>query len=83
MLKIVIMIECDSCQQPFCEIRTRQQLREVLLDDIDELQIEAEDNGWMLYRNSTEHCCPACNDGIQQALCDPSLLIRSAWEFMQ
>ncbi|GEM_PF-425202 len=63
MIKIVIMIECDYCHQPFSTIRSRNQYREILLDDMDELQIQAEGDGWMLYRNSTEHVCPTCNTG--------------------
>lgn len=62
MLKILVMIECDCCHHSYEQVSCSQQFREKILDDIDDMQINAEEDGWSLFRNSTEHVCPGCNN---------------------
>ncbi len=60
MLKIIALITCDQCGGVLSQIATAAKIGDSLLDDIHQLQIHAEEQGWEPRKYSTEHYCKEC-----------------------
>jgi hypothetical protein len=60
MLKIVALIECDTCGSLFEKIACASTGGDAILDEIHQLQLECERAGWTAKKVCTEHECPDC-----------------------
>lgn len=60
MLKIIALIACNQCNGVLPKIAAAAKIEEEFEVDLHELQLHAEEQGWQLRRNSTEHYCTFC-----------------------
>lgn len=59
MVKIIVLIECNTCSGVLQKIAVATEPHS-LLEEIHELQLAAENDSWELRRNSTVHYCSDC-----------------------
>lgn len=60
MLKIIALITCDNCNGVLPQIAAAEKIDEDLREELHQLQLRAEDDGWESRRNSTKHYCCTC-----------------------
>ncbi|NJL71497.1 MAG: hypothetical protein HC888_07695 [Candidatus Competibacteraceae bacterium] len=60
MLKIIALIACDNCNGVLPKIAAAAKIDSELNEELHELMLSAEADGWQLRRNSTEHYCVTC-----------------------
>jgi hypothetical protein len=67
MLRIVAFIQCDLCADFLSRVATVGDPRrhdptsqDTLDEQLHELRLVAEEEGWRVHKDSTEHYCSAC-----------------------
>ena len=60
MLKIIALIICDNCNGVLPKIAKAEKIDRDLSQELHELLVSAEDDGWQPRQNSTEHYCATC-----------------------
>ena len=67
MLRIIILIQCDICDEFMTQIAAAADPREPGFEDGDtmahqmhQLRLLAEQHGWQALKDSTVHHCPSC-----------------------
>lgn len=59
MVKILVVIECDSCNGLLPNIALAENPLQ-LPAEIHDLQLTAEERAWQAVKNATVHYCPEC-----------------------
>lgn len=59
MLRLLLLLECDNCQEVWTAVpRVHQQLGIAWNEEVENLQYQAEQNGWSIHRS--QQVCDSC-----------------------
>jgi hypothetical protein len=69
VLRIMIFIECDLCNELLSDFVSLSDPRQASADEDDgsiavelhSIRLTAEENGWRSAKDSTQHYCPSCH----------------------